>query len=210
MRSYVVRQGDHLAKIAAQFGVSTDAIWEMPQNREIKEKRDPNILAPGDVLRIPPRAAAGKRYSANRDNSYRAAMPTVQLKVVFSNRGVALKNESYDVFGSGRIVQGQTDENGYAVIQVDVNVDAVDVRFAAQGLSFTLRIGELDPVETELGVAQRLAHLRHLFIPPGATGPWLRTRLRRAVVSFQRAEGLPETGRVDQDTRSRLAERVRY
>lgn len=207
MRSYVVRQGDHLAKIAAQFGVSTAAIWEMPQNREIKEKRDPNLLAPGDVVRIPVRPEAGKRYSANRDNSYRVGISTIPLNVTFSKFGELLKDLDFEVYGLGHVEIGRTDSQGRATILVRADLNSVEVRFTANKISFELRIGCLDPVETELGVAQRLAQLRYIYIPRGATGPQLRERVRRAVGRFQRDEGLPENGQVDLVTRDQLKSR---
>lgn len=208
MRTWVVRQGDHLAKVAARFGVAPDDIWALPQNRELKERRDPNILAPGDVLRIPDRPDTAVRYGANRDNRFRVEVPTVPLNVTFAKFSEPLKNEDYEVHGMGRVVKGKTDGEGKATIQVRADVDAVEVRFAAHELSFTLQIGHLDPIDTELGVAQRLARLRYLYIPRGATGPRLRARIARALALFQRDEGIAVTGLRDEPTRSRLIERV--
>lgn len=207
MRSYVVRQGDYLAKIAALFGVSPDAIWEMPQNKELKDRRDPNILAPGDVVRIPERAEDVRRYGANRDNRFQVEVPTVPLKMVFSEYGKPLASEDYEVHGMGRVVRGKTDGEGRATLQVRADVDAVEVRFAARKLQYVLRVGYLDPVDTELGVAQRLARLRYLYIPEGATGPRLRARLARAIALFQRDEGLEVTGQRHPETIERLLAR---
>ena len=54
MRPYVVRQGEHLAGIAARYGFDPQPVWEHEANSELREqRRDPQILAPGDLLYIP-------------------------------------------------------------------------------------------------------------------------------------------------------------
>ncbi|TAK32201.1 MAG: LysM domain-containing protein [Myxococcaceae bacterium] len=207
MRSYVVRPGDHLAKVAAQFGVSPDAIWEMPQNSELKGSRDPNILAPGDVVRIPPRPESAVPYRANRDNHFRVEVATVPLSVTFSKLGEPLRSEDYELHGMGRPLRGTTDGDGRAAIEVRADVDAVEVRFVKRELSFTLQIGHLDPPETERGAMQRLAALRYLHLPPELAGPQRKRRLRRALREFQTMEGLPLTDSIDETTALRLRAR---
>ena len=50
--TYTVKQGDYLAKIAAQFGFTNlKTIWDDPQNAKLKElRKNPNVLFPGDQL----------------------------------------------------------------------------------------------------------------------------------------------------------------
>lgn len=210
MRSYVVQQGDHLAKIAARFGVSTDAIWSLPQNEELRGTRDPHMLAPGDIVRIPSRPDSAMRYSANVENRFRATVPTTSLNLVFFIVGEAICDEDYEVHGMGRVVTGRTDGFGQTSLQVRADVDALEIRFAKPALTFTLQIGHLDPAETELGAAQRLARLRYMYIPRGANKTRLKLRLRRAVGLFQKAEGLPATGELDQVTCDRLKARAGF
>src|SRR5208337_3002899 len=54
MVPYVVRQGDYLAQIAFRRGFVADRVWSAPENATLREARkDPNILAPGDILHVP-------------------------------------------------------------------------------------------------------------------------------------------------------------
>lgn len=210
MRSYVVRRGDYLTKIAARFGVTIDAVWDLPQNSEIKKLRDPNVLTPGDIVRIPPRPEYAMQYSANQDNRFKVAIPTVPLEVTFSELGSPLKSEDYEVHGLGRVVKGTTNGEGRATIAVRADVDAIDVRFAKRELSFTLRIGDVDPAHTERGASQRLAALRFLYHSDDALPAVRRQRLRRATRLFQAAEGLAPTGDLDAETLACLAKRAGY
>ncbi len=54
MEPYVVRQGDHLAKLAYQFNFDANIVWNDPKNANLRQVRpNSNILSPGDVLYIP-------------------------------------------------------------------------------------------------------------------------------------------------------------
>ncbi|MBL8739521.1 MAG: LysM peptidoglycan-binding domain-containing protein [Myxococcales bacterium] len=56
--TYIVKSGDWLAKIAEDHGSTVSEIWNHPENAEHRAKRgSPDVLYPGDVLRIP--VAAG-------------------------------------------------------------------------------------------------------------------------------------------------------
>lgn len=50
---YVVEPGDWLAKIAEEHGTTVGAIWNHPLNAEIRAKRSPDLIYPGDVFHIP-------------------------------------------------------------------------------------------------------------------------------------------------------------
>ncbi len=51
--TYVVKYGDWLAKIAEDHGSTVSAIWSHPENAAHRQKRgSPDVLYPGDVLRI--------------------------------------------------------------------------------------------------------------------------------------------------------------
>src|SRR5881397_3545632 len=52
---HVVQQGEHLSQIAAKYGFRDyKTIWNHPDNAALKKLRQsPNVLLPGDKLRIP-------------------------------------------------------------------------------------------------------------------------------------------------------------
>jgi N-acetylmuramoyl-L-alanine amidase len=55
MPYYTVKQGEHLSRLAKQFGFSDySTIWDHPENAELKRKRNnPNVLYPGDTCSFP-------------------------------------------------------------------------------------------------------------------------------------------------------------
>jgi hypothetical protein len=50
---YVVRQGDHLAKVAVRMGFDADRVWNSDKNASLRERRpDRNMLCAGDILYV--------------------------------------------------------------------------------------------------------------------------------------------------------------
>jgi hypothetical protein len=71
-----------------------------------------------------------------------------------------------------------------------------------RGYVVRLRVGGLDPVDTESGLTARLRHLGFL----GLTSSGEASRVA-AILKFQRAAGLKETGDADGPTRDALQSR---
>ncbi len=54
MPEYKVKQGDCISSIATRHGLFWEKVWNHPKNARLKEQRkDPNILYPGDTLFVP-------------------------------------------------------------------------------------------------------------------------------------------------------------
>lgn len=209
-RPYVVKQGDHVSKLAHAMGFDADAVWNDEVNRELRESgRRPNVLAPGDILCVPEKPTnAPMLLLATRDNAYKGTIPDVRVAVVFHGEDGPLKNESYVITGLEDLVEGKSDDEGAVTVVVPIHTREVDLVFPARELAFRLRVGELDPVESDSGATQRLAHLgfdgwalgeaASLPRPPPDDGDDATVR------AFQRARGLEETGVCDAATRAEL------
>src|SRR5580658_8230901 len=65
-----VDQGEWLSKIAHQHKFSKwETIWSHPNNAELRKRRSPNILYPGDRIFIP--APSSKEQSCQTDQKHR-------------------------------------------------------------------------------------------------------------------------------------------
>jgi hypothetical protein len=204
MRPYVVRQGDYLTKLAATMGFDRDAVWNDDANRELRDRR-PNhdILQPGDVLYVPtPQAETGPQVSPNTHNRFKARIPTVDVKLRLRGAGnAALASKAYEVYGTGRLIEGTTDGEGVAAFSVPVRVRTVSLVLTESRQAYALRIGDMDPIEETTGVRKRLEHLGYLSArPEDGTDLALREGVRR----FQASAQLTASGEIDQATRDAL------
>lgn len=206
MIPYVVRPGDHLARLAHDRGFDAREVWDHPANAALRERRpNPQILAPGDVLYVPSTPTeAGMRLRAGATHTFAGAAPTGTLKLRFAQGDHALANAPYRIEGvPGPAIEGTTGADGTLTARIPVHVDAVVVVFTSTGTRYAVRIGHLDPVEEGSGVKSRLRHLGYL----GAFGLEPRAReVRAAIRGFQRDRGIAPSGEVDDDTRAALLE----
>ena len=84
MPDHIVRQGEHLSGIAAEYGY-TDyrSIWNHPDNAELKRKRrNPNVLHPGDRLFIPDKELRLEPGQTEQRHRFRLKGQGLRLRVV--------------------------------------------------------------------------------------------------------------------------------
>lgn len=208
---YIVRQGDHLRRLAHARSVSPESIWEHPDNAELREQRESmEALLPGDILHMPAAPATGAVVLPNQANRYRAHVPTVEIPLTLRDgRGEPLANASFRIDGAGT---DQTDGDGRVTLRVGAHVRDVRLIFDAPiaGLAdptMRLRVGHLDPIEAPTGIDGRLENLGY-FVSRGIDGDEHERAFRRATAlrDFQRAAGLEATGEIDDATRDALRE----
>ena len=84
---YKVKQGDHLAKIAREHGlVDYKTIWDHPQNKQLKDKRkNPNVLAPGDVLFVPELTSKHVAAATDKKHVYKVKTGMGMLRLVLED-----------------------------------------------------------------------------------------------------------------------------
>ena len=208
MKSYVVRQGDYLAKLAYTMGFDADEVWNDPKNADLKALRDPDVLCPGDLLYIPDPKESPAGVTAGSTNTYSADIPKTKVQVVLKERGQPRANQAYVVDGVGDPVKGTTDANGQLEVEVPVHVREIQVTFPDDYAYYAVRVGDMDPLDEASGVRARLQHLG-LYNPWGDTDPDggdvdLEERDREAIAAYQRRAGLPATGVMDDATRDAL------
>jgi len=203
---YVVRQGDYLQKLAFAHGFDEDTVWNDPKNAELSKKRkDPTELVPGDVLHFARASRDSFQLRKGVTNEYKLKVPKTTARFVFEDSKGPWAGEPYVIEGLGARVEGKADSAGTIVIDAPVHVREVRVVFPAKRLVFPMAIGDMDPIDEPSGVRQRLQNLGYLPPPSEVVSEQdMAARDREAIRSFQRAEGLPATGKLDDATRAKL------
>lgn len=204
---YVIKQGDYVAKLAAMYGFDAAAVWSDASNKELRDKReDPNILAPGDVLRFARAEPPGRPIRKASVNRYSVTIPKTKVSVIFVEGDRGLANEAYLLEGLGKPLEGTTDAAGTVTFDAPVHVREVALTFKERGVTYPVRIGNMDPIEEPSGQRKRLQQLGYYdeFDGNAAGSADDASRLAEAIGAFQAAMGRPVTGIPDQATSDAL------
>ena len=203
MRPYVIRQGDHMRKLAVQHGFNAAAVWSDPQNARLSQQRaSMDILYPGDVLLIPEPIREWWPVELGQVNRFVASIETVPIQTVICHRGALLANASYRVRELPELGELSTDARGCVRFESPATLAAATLDFEEPPLRLVLQIGHLDPADTSSGLRQRLFHLGHL---PTTAAP--ERDVRAAIAMFQLTRvGLEANGEVTPETRQAITE----
>lgn len=173
MPTHLVEQGDYLAKIAARYGF-TDwrVIWNHPRNSGLRSRRvNPNVLYPGDEVFVPEREVKQEPADTDRRHRYRVTRPTLRVTVIldqiYKHR---LRGIECVLRAGGREVVQPTDAQGRITLEIPPDThDGVLIVRNSETLfdeaAIPIRVGDLDPVETESGQRGRLNNLGYFAGP---------------------------------------------
>lgn len=82
MPDYKVKQGDCLSSIAERHGLFWDKVWNHPKNARLKEQRkDPNILYPGDVVFVPDKDKKEESGATEQKHQFRKKGTPAKLRL---------------------------------------------------------------------------------------------------------------------------------
>jgi LysM domain len=125
MKPYVVKQGDHLTKIALSFGIDPEETWNHPRNAQLRARREPKLLAPGDILYVPMSRRQGLSFTEGATNRYRGTVPPVPRRITFQAAGKPIADEPFQVRGLGWPLNGTSDRLGLVHIGASMG-DRID------------------------------------------------------------------------------------
>ncbi len=212
MPKHVVRPGECLSTIARQYGFQDyRTVYEHPDNAALKRQRpNPNILFPGDVVMIPERKPKSVPVPTGQTHRFRVVIPKKELQLLIQDyEGKPLANEPYvlEVDGEEPIEGKQTDGSGKIKERVPIIRGGGTLTIA--GRKLRLRFGGLNPLKDcpKGDVSGLQGRLRNLGYNPGAPDGVLGPQTRAALAVFQMDEGLDMTGEPDAQTLSKLEER---
>ncbi len=200
MPEYKVKQGDCLSSIAEKHGLFWEKIWNHPKNAKLKEQRkDPNVLYPGDVVFVPDKDNKEESGATEQKHRFKKKGTPAKMKLRMLKNDQPRSNEPYRLNIDGIWQEGTTDGEGYVEASIPPHAQKAILHLGEPGREdiYHLKLGNLDPIDTEEGVRERLKSL----------GFRVDQDLSSAIRSFQKKEELEVTGQMDDATRTRLKER---
>ncbi len=171
--NYIVKQGDHLARIARTYGFAdSNTIWNAPENQSLKqERKNPHVLYPGDNLFIPDKETKDESRPTDKRHTFQTDREKLLLRIKLTD----LKNQplkSHDCTLSFDTDTKDLTTKADGTIEREI----ADPKSTAQGQlldkggpetppairtqrQFPLKIGDLDPVDKISGQIARLNNL---------------------------------------------------
>lgn len=207
---YNVVQGDTLTTIAAAFGFEDFRhIYDHPSNSQLREARpDPNLLAPGDEVHVgePPEP---QTHELPTDQRNEIAVPILRhmVRIHFHPHSDGpFDGLQYELVAAREHFEGVVD----GAIEHRVPVSARTAKLTVHGVgedevsvTWTLALGNLDPIEMVSGYQARLNNMGFACGPvDGLDGP----KTRAGVRAFQRHAQVSDDGIVGPTTRGKLLE----
>lgn len=213
MPKHVVQQGECLTTISKRYGFHDyRTVYEHPDNAELRRQRpNPNILHPGDVVAIPERKVKTVSIATGKVHAFQVVVPKKELRLQLKDHeGQPLANEPYvlEVDGEEPIEGKQTDGSG--LLKERVPLSRAGANLTIRERTLRLRFGGLNPLKDSpkkddiTGIQGRL---RNLGYNPGPVDGRLGRQTRAALAVFQADEGLEVTSDPDAATLSKLEER---
>ena len=206
--AYKVLPGDCMTSIAQQAGFLWETLWNDPLNAELKEcRRDPNVLMPGDVVKIPEKQIKQESGEAEQRHRFRLLGEPAMLRLrLFKDDDLPRANEPYILDVDGKKLEGTTDSEGKLQHPIPNNAKQGVLTIGGEPNGqdiYEFRLGGVNPVREVSGAQQRL---HNLGFDPGPIDGCLGPRTEAALRAFQKKHKLKETGRVDRGTAERLVQ----
>ncbi|NMO19212.1 LysM peptidoglycan-binding domain-containing protein [Pyxidicoccus fallax] len=208
---YVVQRGEGLTAIAHAHGCTWQSIWNHPDNAELKAaRRNPHVLLPGDRLTLPRPEQKQSGARTGQVNTFQVRGKRVKLVFVVRDAlGQPFAGKSYLLEAGSLREEGTTGPDGRIEHVIDPREKTAkltlwpDQPFYPETLTYSLAVGQLEPIDSLRGLQARLNNLGYTC---GDADGVLDGALRVALRAFQRAQGLEETGAPDTATQDKLLE----
>jgi Putative peptidoglycan binding domain len=210
MPTHIVKQGEHVSRIAAEHGFSDfSTIWDHPNNAQLKQQRqNPNVLEPGDDLFIPERELREESGATEKRHRFRCHGTPLELRLRildFDNQPLADAQCQLVVEGASR--NFTTDADGCISQPIPRRTEDATLRFkdplAPFDSTIAIEIGHLDPVEEVSGQKARLANLGYYFHRDDGRDE---ERFNYGIQEFQCDHNLKVTGVCGPETQAKLKE----
>lgn len=203
--THQVQQGECLVSIAESYGFFWETLWNLPENKAIREaRRDPTVLLPGDVVTIPEKTVKEYVRPTGARHTFRVKNIPAKLNLRLHDEGGEPRARlAYVLTIDGVETRGSTDGEGAVRVPIPPQARRGTLLLVESGESFELNLGNLDPVDTPRGAQARLRQMGAYF---GAVDGSMSEDFVMALKAFQTSRGLAATGELDASTQSALRE----
>jgi N-acetylmuramoyl-L-alanine amidase len=207
-RKHTVAQGECLSRIARHYGLADyRRIYEHPDNAGLRKQRpNPNLLYPGDVLVIPETETKAEPCATDQHHAFRAKVPRRWLRIAVEDEdNKRLANQRYNLQLDDIKLSGTTDGNG--IIEHKIRFDCEKGVLSIGKRKWKIYVAHLNPMEDDTsdeGVSGVQGRLRNLGYDVGPIDGVLGPKSRRAIRFFQADEQLEQSGEPDAATRQKL------
>jgi len=112
--THQVQQGECLVSIAESYGFFWETLWNLPENKAIREaRRDPTVLLPGDVVTIPEKTVKEYVRPTGARHTFRVKNIPAKLNLRLHDEGGEPRaNLAYVLTIDGVETRGSTDGEG--------------------------------------------------------------------------------------------------
>jgi len=207
---YEVRTGECLNVIADRFGFLWQTLWNHPKNERLKtERKDPNILLPGDRVFIPEKRPRDESAATARRQRFRRKGVPSRMKIRLQRCGSAepYANRRYILNVDGILSEGTVDGDGNVSLPIPPGTRKalLTVGEGEARERFDLEFGAIDPPDSIRGAQQRLRNLGYLSgepkekWDPGSESALVRFQAQHVVTGDEEPSGV-----FDEKTKERL------
>jgi len=203
-REHVVQQGEFLSDIAAQYGFARyETIWDHPDNARLKqERKNPNVLFPGDILYIPEKDLREEACGTEQRHVFLLHAQPCVLRIVSKDLdGEPIAETECTLQVEAEQHELTTDANG--MVEQAIPKTARRGRLQIRNVEVPIQIGHLDPVEKDSGQQARLNNLGYYA---GPLGDIEERELKSAIEEFQCDQELVVDGKCGPVTQKKLVE----
>ena len=168
--THVVTQGEHLSCIAAEYGFHDYAvIWNDANNAQVKsDRQNPNVLFPGDSLYIPDKEHKQEPGATSKRHTFEVKQQTLKLRLVLEDiYEKPIANASCTLTVEQEQFQLTSDSQGKIEHEISPSAQSCTLVIKGdqtpyQGQTLTIKIGHLDPIDSQSGQRARLNNLGYL------------------------------------------------
>jgi len=219
---HIVKQGDCISSIAFKYDLFPEAVWDHPDNADLKKKRkDPNALLPGDSVVIPDKETKEETCATDQLHRFRRKGVPEKLRIRFlDDDDNPRKGIPYilDIrTKSGRpvpLIKNKTDSKGFLeeTIPPDASEGEITLGEGDDQKVHTIKLGHLDPIDTLSGIQARLNNMGYdcgeIKKKKKKKEKKIDEMTRNALRTFQRDNDLnlitDDATEVDKDTRDKI------